>query len=109
MTNNYKGCITSRRLLSERLYTVRQIVAFYRTDVAMWRFLTIKYLQVYEILDNEPTAATCIQRSDADIIDAITDVVSQAIEYLSGYHGNYQAIYDDALEDEYESGKYAYF
>jgi hypothetical protein len=47
----YMGSIALRRLLSERLYAVRQIVALYRIDVAMWRYLTIKYLKVYDILD----------------------------------------------------------
>jgi hypothetical protein len=104
-----KGCIASRKLLSERLYAVRQIVALYRINVAMRRYLTIKYLKAYDILDDVSTLTPWVQRSDADIIEAIIDVVSKAIEYLLGYQGNFEATYYDSQEQEYERVKYAYF
>jgi hypothetical protein len=105
----YKGCIASRNLLSERLYAVRQIVALYRFNVAMCRYLTIKYLKAYDILDDVSTLTPWVQRSDADIIEAIIDVISKGIEYLLGHQGNFETTYYDSQEQEYERGKYAYF
>jgi hypothetical protein len=51
------------------------------------------------------------QRPDPDIVEAIVDVISQAIEYRLGYRNNYEAThhYTQAPVVEYERGKYAHF
>ncbi len=100
------GCLTG---LSDRqdckgpfgdyMYSVRQIVALYRTDYEAWKSLSIKYLYACRMMDEEePSTDELEALSDAELIEAVIDMLYRAIEYNLGYGGSYSRVGRDKTE-----------
>jgi hypothetical protein len=79
----------SNSLFGDWLYQVRQIVALYRIDRQTWRDTSIAYIKDYELVANDLVSSSWEEASDADLVEAVIRLLTNAIEYHLGYKGKY--------------------
>ncbi|KAI4938883.1 uncharacterized protein J4E92_000164 [Alternaria infectoria] len=111
------GCLTG---LSDRqdckgpfgdyMYSVRQVVALYRIDHEAWKSLSVEYLRRCEAMgDDDALESDFATLSDAELVEAVIDMLCGAIEYNLGYTGSYARIGRDQTEwdqDVFETFRY---
>ncbi|KAI4636167.1 hypothetical protein J4E83_001121 [Alternaria metachromatica] len=111
------GCLTG---LSDRqdckgpfgdyMYSVRQVVALYRIDHEAWKSLSVGYLRRCEEMGyDDALESNFATLSDAELVEAVIDMLCKAIEYHLGYTGSYARIGRDQTEwdqDIFETFRY---
>jgi hypothetical protein len=81
------------------MYSVRQIVALYRTDYEAWKSLSIKHLYECRMMDEEDSSTEELAAlSDDELVEAVIDMLCRAIEYNLGYGGFYSHVGRDKTE-----------
>lgn len=101
--------MVDKRAFWSWIYAVRQIVALYKIEPAVWRSTSIKYLQRYEALkDDDFDAATIAHYSNVELVQAIIEALSEAIEYRLGWTGNFKDD-DGSGYQEFDSENVGYF
>ncbi|KAI4943059.1 hypothetical protein J4E86_010006 [Alternaria arbusti] len=92
------------------MYSVRQVVALYRIDHEAWKSLSVEYLRRCEAMgDDDALESNFATLSDAELVEAVIDMLCGAIEYNLGYTGSYARIGRDQTEwdqDIFETFRY---
>ncbi|KAH6881597.1 hypothetical protein BKA58DRAFT_445800 [Alternaria rosae] len=100
------GCLTGLFNRQDRkgpfgdyMYSVRQIVALYRIGHEAWKSLSIEQLRLCEAMgDDSSLESNFATLSDAELVEAVIDMLCRAIEYNLGYIGSYARIGRDQTE-----------
>ena len=72
------------------MYSVRQIVSLFREYADVWRATSVNHLRCWAVLRNdEPLSTHWDQRSDAELIDAVIDILTEGVLYYLGYQGQF--------------------
>jgi hypothetical protein len=92
------------------MYSVRQIVALYRVSREAWKWHSINLLHKYqEMNDAGLSSSKLTELSDAELVEAIIDMLCKAIEYNLGYQGSFSRIGRNGTEwDEDLFGMFRY-
>ncbi|KAG9193400.1 hypothetical protein G6011_03435 [Alternaria panax] len=100
------SCLTSlsdrqdyKDLFGDYTYSVRRIVALYRVDREAWKSHSIKYLHGCKAMDNDDSSTNEIEAlSDADLVEAIINMLCVAMGCNLGYKGSYSRVGRDETE-----------
>jgi hypothetical protein len=100
------GCLTGlsdrpdcKGPLGDYMYSVRQIVALYWIDLAIWRTLSTEYLSRCRLLvKDESPGDMYTAMSDTELVETVINLICAAIRYDLGYEGNYARVGRDGSE-----------
>lgn len=96
--------------LGDYMYSVRQFVALYRIGHEAWKSLSVEYLRFCGAIGEDGSSESdFVTLSDAELVEAVIDMLCKAIEYNLGYTGSYARIGRDQTEcdqDVFETFRY---
>ncbi|KAI4949487.1 hypothetical protein J4E91_005226 [Alternaria rosae] len=96
--------------MANYMYSLRQIVALYRIGHEAWKSLSAEYLRLCEAMGGEGSLESKFATlSDAELIEAVVEMLCRAIAYNLGYTGSYSRVGRDQTEwsqDVFEAFKY---
>jgi hypothetical protein len=98
--------ITAHRCFWKWMYRIRQVVALHRIERMTWRDLSIAYLRRQEqIYHDEAQGKAWETFEEADIVESVIDMLSNAIEFRLGFKGNRGYGGEDFVREGYFSVK----
>ncbi|KAF2826860.1 hypothetical protein CC86DRAFT_21396 [Ophiobolus disseminans] len=102
------GCLTGlssnednpQNPFTDYMYAIRQIVALWRVDHAIWKPRAIECISICRTIErkNNISATYWRKRPDAEIVEATIGILSKAAEYQLGYKGSWLPIGRDGSE-----------
>jgi hypothetical protein len=68
------------------MYSVRQIISLYPDYLDAWRTISVEHLKCWEVVRNDESPCThWDQRSNAELVEAVTDMFFESVHYFPGY------------------------